>query len=291
MSLHQVQSTSEAHSPTTPDVFTGATGRYLRIAAMAIVSTGAAFLEGCAATKESQPPANPPAAVTPENALPLTKMLSANLGKYHEAVQRSVFIESAFAGTLSREQYVLHLQQRVLMHQELDRVLAEHAAGSPEITAVFGPMQKEPLIFVREDLKACGGKEITEAAALPETKAFLQFVRELEREDPRLAIGVLHVFFGGITNGGLQIGAAIEEGLPGVSVKYYTGCTGYSEFKVQMNTIKDPALQKKIVVTAEQTYEHILKMHNSDPFKPVAEKQQAFMEQGLEAFAFPERAS
>ena len=125
-----------------------------------------------------------------------TRSLRKSFEGFHESVSGAAFNATLFSGKLTRAQIETHLQQRALVHNELHRIL-NGAAGLP-----YGPAHKEMLNYLFSDLLAMGSGWPTEAQARPRTAAFLTELRASEARGPYFALGVLHVYYGGTTNGG-----------------------------------------------------------------------------------------
>ncbi len=193
--------------------------------------------------------------------------LRAALGVHHDDAGRAAFNTTLFAGKLTRSQLEVHFQQRALIHHETDRVLT---AAMPTLGALYGPAQKDVLVSLREDLTSLGSSWPTEAQARPSTAAFLQEIRESEKSGPFFALGVQHVYFGGITNGGRLIGQKINTVL-NFSSNYYSKTDGYRQYLGEVNKISSPTDQSEMLRGGQAAYRYILTSSNEDVFK-ISEK-------------------
>jgi hypothetical protein len=106
----------------------------------------------------------------------------------------------------------------------------------------------------------------TEAQARPLTKAFVQTLRESEKRGPFFALGVQHVYYGGITNGGRTIGQMIRDQVK-VTPTYYLESDGYTEYLRKVNRISDPEARKEMIRGGQAAYEYIIASSNEDIFK------------------------
>jgi hypothetical protein len=194
---------------------------------------------------------------------PLSRVLREAFGKNHEIVADSAFNQAVFEGRLTRPQLEIHLQQRALVHQEVDRILS---AAPAALHVPYGPAQKNVLALMSQDLTALGSGLPTEAQARPLTRAFLQEIRDSEAKGPFFALGVHHVYYGGITNGGRMIGAKIGE-VVGLTPAYYEKSDGYPEYVAEVNKITDPAARAEMVRGGLAAYRYIIASSNEDVFK------------------------
>ncbi len=202
------------------------------------------------------------AAVTTE-AKPLSRILRDAFGANHELAGKAVFNQTVFAGKLTRVQLEIHLQQRALIHSELHRILnaAAHKGSIP-----YGAAQKHVLVLLFDDLITMGSDWPTEPQALPLTRDFLQEIRDSEPQGPYFALGVWHVYYGGITNGGRMIGEKIGETLHFLPT-YYEKSDGYGEYLKEVNKITDPAAQQEMIRGGKAAYKYILAISNEALFQ------------------------
>jgi hypothetical protein len=106
----------------------------------------------------------------------------------------------------------------------------------------------------------------TEAQARPLTEAFLQTLRESEKQGPNFSLGVQHVYYGGITNGGRTIGQMIRDQVK-VSPTYYLRSDGYTEYLPRVNKITDPEARREMIRGGQAAYEYIIASSNEEIFK------------------------
>ena len=107
----------------------------------------------------------------------------------------------------------------------------------------------------------------TEAQAHPSTQAFLREIRDSEKQGPYFALGVQHVYFGGITNGGRMIGAQIADTFK-FSPTYYLKSDGYQPYLAEVNKITDPLARAEMIRGGKAAYQYIIASSNEDVFKP-----------------------
>jgi hypothetical protein len=197
-------------------------------------------------------------------AKPLTQLLRDAFGNDHDVVEKTAFNQTLFAGKLTHEQLEVHLQQRALIHNEVHRILnaAAHKENIP-----YGAAQKHVLVLLFDDLIAMGSGWPTEAQARPLTRAFLQEIRDSEKQGPYFALGVQHVYYGGITNGGRDIGQKIADTLHFLPT-YYEKSDGYREYLPEVNKITDPAARREMIRGGQEAYKYIIAISNEDIFKP-----------------------
>jgi len=191
---------------------------------------------------------------------PFTRLIQAALGDNHDVVSHSAFIETVKAKQLTKAQLELHLQQRTLVHEALDKILLS-AKGVP-----YGEQQKEVLTLIKADLKSLGVAEPTAARATPLTRDFLKEIETSAKESPYFALGVFHVYFGGITNGGRGIGAIIGSTV-GFTPTYYEKSDGYRPYLEKINLIEDPAARSETIRGALAAYKYIIATNNEAAFK------------------------
>jgi hypothetical protein len=197
------------------------------------------------------------------SAKPFTQILRESYAHNHEVVGGAAFNKTLFAGKLTKAQLEVHLQQRALVHNELHRILigSGSAKGVP-----YGAAQRNVLTLLFTDLINMGSGWPTEAQARPLTKAFLEEIRTSEATGPYFALGVQHIYFGGITNGGRMIGAKIGETIQ-FTPSYYEKSDGYSEYLAEVNKITDPAARAEMIRGGQAAYRYIIASSNEDVFK------------------------
>jgi hypothetical protein len=203
----------------------------------------------------------PIAPLLPESEEPLSKVLRVALGVHHDDAGRAAFNATLFAGKLTRAQLETHLKQRALIHGETDRILR---AASPE--RLYGPAQKNILTLLSADLIALGTGWPTESEARPSTAAFLQEIRESEKRGPYFSLGVQHVYYGGITNGGRLIGQKISETVEFTST-YYAKSDGYRDYLRKIDTIRSPESREEMLRGGQAAYRYILVSSNEEVFQ------------------------
>ena len=195
---------------------------------------------------------------------PFTQILRSSYGVNHEVVSNSAFNKAVFGGTLTRPQLIIHLQQRALVHNEAHRILV---SADPTLHVPYGAEQKNVLVLLFTDLIALGSGWPTEAQAHPSTQAFLREIRDSEKRGPYFALGVQHVYFGGITNGGRMIGAQIADTFK-FSPTYYLKSDGYQPYLAEVNKITDPLARAEMIRGGKAAYQYIIASSNEDVFKP-----------------------
>lgn len=191
---------------------------------------------------------------------PFTRILRESYGSNHEVVSNAEFNKTLFANALTKAQLEIHLQQRALVHNETHRILNTAGSKVPYATA-----QKQVLVYLFNDLIQMGSGWPTEAQARPLTKKFLEEIRESEKRGPYFALGVHHVYYGGITNGGRSIGKMIEEQVK-VSLAYYRDSDGYFDYLKEVNKITDPEARKEMIRGGQAAYKYIIESSNEDVF-------------------------
>lgn len=195
-------------------------------------------------------------------AKPLTRQLSEAFGKNHEIVSNTAFIQTLMSGKVTKPQVEAHFQQRALIHMEIDRIM--NAAGADKLP--YGADQKSVLTLLKADMEKMGFAWPTEAQAWPSTKAFLDEMRESAKQGPYFALGVMHVYYGGITHGGRDIGAIIGDAMKSEST-YYLKSDGYNDYSKKVNQITDPAAQKEMIRGGVEAYKYIIASNDAEIFK------------------------
>lgn len=191
-----------------------------------------------------------------------TQILRASFGDNHEVVSGAEFNKTLFSGKLTQTQLRVHLQQRALIHTELDRILDKDTLAS----LPYGSAQKNLVMLIKEDLTTLGVGAPIETQALPLTRDFLQAIRESEKQGPYFALGVFHVYYGGTTNGGRMIGKKIGETL-NFTPAYYEKSDGYRDYLKGVNRITDSRSRKEMIQGGQKAYEYIIASMNEKVFK------------------------
>ena len=194
---------------------------------------------------------------------PLTRQLRDAFGDNHEVVQRTAFVETLLAGKLTKAQLEVHLQQRALIHEAVDRVLL---GADPAQHLPYGEDQKKLIPLLRANLISMGSKWPDLAIASPQTKAMVEAIRKSAAIGPYYALGVLHVYYGGITHGGRDLGAKIIDTLK-VDMSYYLESGGYEEYAKKVDEIVDPAAQKEMIRGGVEAYKYIIAYNDAPVFK------------------------
>ena len=190
---------------------------------------------------------------------PLTRRISEAFGNNHSVVSHSAFIETVMAEKLTKAQLVDHLRQREIVNAALDAILSE----SPDVP--YGAPQKAMLTFLRADLKGLDAKP---ADAWPVTQAFLDEIERSRTQGPWFALGVFHVYYGGVTNGGRDIGAMIGEGVK-FTPDYYLKTDGYMEYLKKLNAkTLSPDAEAAMVQGGKAAYRYIIAINDEAAFKP-----------------------
>lgn len=193
---------------------------------------------------------------------PFRQVLRAAFANNHDVVGNAAFNNTLFAGKLTRAQLETHLQQRALIHNETHRILN----GSESVRSLYGPVQKNVLVLLFDDLINMGSGWPTEAQAHPLTKAFLSEIRDSEKRGPYFALGVWHIYYGGITNGGRMIGEKMGETVH-ITPTYYEKSDGYPDYLTQVDTITDPAAQAEMIRGGQAAYRYIIAISNDPMFR------------------------
>jgi hypothetical protein len=207
-------------------------------------------------------PTGPPVAVKPSGK-PFTRLLSESFGDNHDVVGNTAFVNTLMAGKLTKVQAEAHLQQRALVHQAVDKVLL--AADSSKFVP-YGPQQKEVIALLRKDLVGMGSSWPADAKAWDLTKKMIADIEESAKKGPYFALGVFHVYFGGITHGGRDIGAIIGK-VVNHEMSYYLKSDGYRAYATQVNLITDPEAQKEMIRGGQAAYRYIIASSDDPVFK------------------------
>jgi hypothetical protein len=195
----------------------------------------------------------------------LTRRLSQSFGNMHEAATQTAFIQTVLTGAITKPQLETHLQQRALVHEAVDEIL-QNGHVDPDL---YGPDEKQVLAFLREDLQLMGASWPAPSSALPPTKKFLRELKASAKQGPYFALGVFHVYFGGITNGGRELGVDMEDKLK-VRLDYYEKSDGYMKYVGAVNRIPDPEAQTQMILGADEAYKYIIAINNLPLFKSPA---------------------
>ena len=192
---------------------------------------------------------------------PFSRVLRDSFGDNHDVVSHSGFIETVMAERLTKAQLVDHLRQREIVATELDRTLS----GAKDVP--YGPPQREVLTLLRADLKALGADAPKESEAWPVTRTFLKEVREGAAKGPYFALGVFHVYYGGITNGGRDIGAMIGDQTR-FTPTYYLKSDGYRAYLKALDalTLSDEA-KAEAIRGGQAAYRYIIAVNDEPTFK------------------------
>lgn len=194
---------------------------------------------------------------------PFRQILRASFGDNHETVSNAAFNQTVFDGKLTKKQLEIHFQQRALIHNELHRILI---GADPALHVPYGAAQKNVLVLLFSDLITIGSGWPTEAQARPLTQAFLKDIRDSEKQGPYFALGVQHVYYGGITNGGRTIGEKIGETLK-FTPTYYEKSDGYPDYLPLVDKIADPKARQEMIRGGQAAYRYIIASSNEDVFK------------------------
>lgn len=191
---------------------------------------------------------------------PLTRQLSKAFGNNHMVVSQTAFINLVMDNKLTRDEFEAHLQQRALVHDAIHKILV--AADPAKVP--YGPDQKQVLTLLFGDLMQINSDWPKDSQAWPLTKSFIQEIQDSAKKGPYFALGVMHVYYGGITHGGRDIGAMIGDKLK-ISPNYYLKSDGYDEYAKRVNQITDPEAQKEMIRGGVEAYKYII-ASNNDPF-------------------------
>ncbi|CAN5614033.1 hypothetical protein BH11ARM2_BH11ARM2_21860 [soil metagenome] len=189
----------------------------------------------------------------------LTQKIVESFGGDHEKVQHTAFIATLLGDSLTKEQWEANLLQRAIVHEELDRIL--RSASVP-----YGDEQRQVVTLLRNDLAAMGAKWPDASMAWPETNDLLRQIRESEKQGPYFALGVWHVYYGGITHGGRQIGGIAGKKL-GLDPTYYLKSDGYKAYAQKVNEITDPEAQRQMILGGQAAYAYVIATNDAEVFK------------------------
>lgn len=193
---------------------------------------------------------------------PLSRQFRESFGEMHDVVSNTAFIDTVMAGSLTKPQLEAHLQQRALIHEAVDEILAKPFAGP----LPYGDPQRRVLTLLRADLRAMGASWPSADKAWPLTRKLLAEIRESAKRGPYFALGVFHVYYGGITHGGRDIGDMIGSQLK-VDLTYYEKSDGYDAYAQGVDEITDPKAQAEAVRGGNEAYRYIIAVNDEDAFK------------------------
>lgn len=192
---------------------------------------------------------------------PFTTIISESFGDSHEVVGHTHFIETLMSGKLTKPQLAHHMQQRAIIHQEVDRILNEFS------NVPFGSEQQAVTQLLKKDMAKANIPWPTEKDSWKLTSKLLAELRKSAEDGPYFALGVFHVYYGGITAGGRFIGAKIHETV-GVDMTYYRLSDGYAAYKQKVNLISDPEARAEMIRGGKAAYKYIITSSNDPLFKP-----------------------
>ena len=187
-----------------------------------------------------------------------SRVLHDSFGRNHDVVSHSGFIETVMAGKLTKARLTDHLRERVYVHEALDAILG----ASPAVP--YGPEQRNVLALLRANLAELGAGE---GKPWPLTRGFVDEIKASAQRGPYFALGVFHVYYGGITNGGRDIGAMIAD-QTGFAPTYYLKSDGYRDYAAKLNaTVSDPEARKEAIRGGQAAYRYIIAINNDPAFK------------------------
>ncbi len=189
---------------------------------------------------------------------PFSRVLRDSFGDNHDVVSHTAFIETVMAGKLTKAQLTDHLRQREIVNTALDEILKD-AKDVP-----YGPRQQEVLTLLGTDLK---GLDAAPAEAWPLTQGFVDEIRASAKQGPYFALGVFHVYYGGITNGGRDVGAMIADQTK-FTPTYYLKSEGYMDYLKRLNALSlSPKAQKEAIRGGQAAYRYIIAVNGEGAFK------------------------
>jgi hypothetical protein len=196
------------------------------------------------------------------SAKPLTRLLRASFGNMHDVVSNTAFVTTVMKGTLTKDQLADHLQQRALIHEAVDKVLSRSRVRPLPYTKD----QRDVLSLLRDNLKSMDISWPSRKQAWPLTEALLKEIEESAGRGPYFALGVFHVYYGGVTNGGRDIGGMIDQQLK-TNLTYYSKSTGYEPYLRIVDTIAEPQAEQEMIRGGDDAYRYIIAINNLDSFK------------------------
>lgn len=206
--------------------------------------------------------AGAPVATAPK-AKAFTRMLSESFGDNHDVVGNTAFVQTLMDGKITKEQVAHHFQQRALIHEACEKVLLAADPGKP---VPYGDQQKEVITLLKADMAKMGTPWPTQADAWPLTKKLIEDIEASAKQGPYFALGIFHVYFGGITHGGRDIGAIIGKTIT-FEPTYYLKSDGYRPYAAKVNEIVDPAAQKEMMRGGKEAYKYIIASNDDPKFK------------------------
>ena len=193
---------------------------------------------------------------------PLSRLLRESYGNMHDIASSSAFINTVMAKKLTLPQLIDHLQQRAIINEACDRILRRtHSDLLP-----YGSAQRQVLGLLRDNLHRIGAPWPAESKAWPETQALLKEIEESAQRGPYFALGVFHVYYGGVTHGGRDIGAMIDQQLK-TDLTYYEKSDGYEPYALRVDEIIDPKAQQQMIHGADEAYRYVIGVNNLPVFK------------------------
>lgn len=142
-------------------------------------------------------------------AIGLAQMLKEGTAALHDQAEHAAFQTRMVSGGLSRDEFVNFLNQVLIVHRTVDRLLSEGAAMDDRVAAMFRPSHHREA-KIEADIGRLGGT--VGAEPLDATRRFLEAVERLAEACPASLIGVLYVNEGA-TNGNKVVAKRIREGL------------------------------------------------------------------------------
>jgi hypothetical protein len=191
----------------------------------------------------------------------MTQLLRDSFGDMHDVVSQSLFINTLMAGRLTKSQLEEHLQQRAVIHEAIDRILRRGHLKP----ALYGNPQTEVIALLRNNLQSLGSPWPDDSVAWPITRNMLIDIEDSTEIGPYYALGVFHVYYGGITHGGRDIGALIDQQL-NTKLTYYEKSDGYDDYARAVNQIVNPLDQQQMIRGADDAYHFIIAINNSKIF-------------------------
>lgn len=193
---------------------------------------------------------------------------------FHERAVKSQFVTNLFGQSLTKQQYLVHLEQRALVFDEILKGF-EAFKSNREIYSLLKKNEWNTLKLLKSDLKALGSSskgDLKQLRATEENEELLALIRAtVTNNEPWKLVGFLSLFHGGTQNGGRRIGAKAAEVL-GASNLHYGESLGYFEFYDRMvkSACKKPKARADILDSIHRGYEAVIKVNNSVPFQAVA---------------------
>jgi hypothetical protein len=193
----------------------------------------------------------------------LTRMLSESFGDNHNIVSNTAFVNTLMNGKLTKEMAEHHFQQRALIHEACEKVILD--ADSSKYVP-YGAEQKEVSVLLRKDLAAMGSSWPAASKAWPLTQKLIADIEDSAKNGPYFALGVWHVYYGGITHGGRDIGEIIGKVIK-YEPTYYLKSDGYGDYAKKVNQITDPEARKEMIRGGQAAYRYIIASNDDPTFK------------------------